>query len=343
MRTLLALWLSVLLALGVASPARAAGPTAGNPPPAVVLQPGAEAPDVPGGWVRVERAGLTIAGPPEAEPALRALADHATAALPRLARELGVPIGGRIHAVLAPDEALFHSLQPGRPPTWADATAWPGHGWIFLRAPEARGGTARPLTQVLDHELVHILLGRAFAPAPVPAWLQEGTAQVLAQEAGPELPSRLRRALATTGGGLHLQDLVRGFPADPHRADLAYALSADFVHWLRRSFGDAALRNLIAAGAAGRGLPLALYDVTGLDVASLDARWQDALPSVASSWLEPQVLEGGLWGLAATAVAGVGSLRLLSRRRRTLRTREESAAVHRLAREILSRQRSLTS
>ena len=35
------------------------------------------------------------------------------------------------------------------------------NGWISLRSPRIRSGLAEPLHQVLDHEIVHILLGRA--------------------------------------------------------------------------------------------------------------------------------------------------------------------------------------
>ncbi len=330
------LWILVgLIAWIGTAPLALAAPSAGVPSTELVRIADPGPPDVPEGWVRVDRVGLSLAGPPSDAARLEALADHASEALPRLADALGVPVGGRIHGVLASDETLFHTLQPGRPPAWADATAWPGHGWIFLRNPDLRGGMARPLEQVLDHELVHILLGRAFAPAPVPSWLQEGTAQVLAGEAGPELPARLRRGLAVTGRSMALADLVRGFPADPARADLAYALSADFIHHLRRTHGEDALRRIVRAGAAGRGLDVALREVTGQSVDALDAAWQATLPTPTSAWMTPEVMDAALWTGAAALVGGVGALRLLGRRRRTRSAREEAASIRTLAREIL--------
>lgn len=332
------IWAALALALSVATPVWA-GPSAGVPEPGVVLVPPSEPPDVPLGWVRVETEGLQIAGPVEDEALLRRLAEHAKGSVPSLARELGVPVGGRIHAVLAPSDELFRAMQPGAPPSWADATAWPGQGWIFLRHPKARGGLARPLEQVLDHELVHILLGRAFAPAPVPSWLQEGAAQVLSGEAGPELPARLRRGIATTGGTLRLEDLMRGFPADPHRADLAYALSADLVHFLRRTWGPDALREVVRAGAAGRGIERALYDATGESVASLDRRWQQTLPSVGGSYLSPEVMEASLWVFAALIVVTAGGWRLRERARRTREARQDAGRIRELAREVLQSRR----
>lgn len=334
---------SLILAslLALAAPAAfAATPSAGAPEPGLVHLAPAQAPEVPPDWIRVARPGLTIAGPASEAATLERLAAHADAALPRLASALGVPVGGRIYAVLAPHDDTFRALQPGAPPRWADATAWPGYGWIFLRAPDARGGMARPLTQVLDHELVHILLGRAYAPAPVPAWLQEGAAQVLSGEAGPELTARLHRGMALVDRPPALDDLIRGFPVDPHRADLAYALSADLVHYLQRTWGEDALRGLVRAGAAGRGVEAALHGVTGLDLATLDAQWRARLPSRSAAWMSAEVLDGGLWAALALVFAGVGAGRVLSRPRALDRYREEQAVVREAARRFLAARRA---
>src|SRR5690606_24960154 len=116
---------------------------------------------------------------------------------PELADELGVPIGDTIHVYVTPSTQAFRELQPGSPPTWADATAYPGRGVVYLRAPEARGGAADPIEQVLEHELTHILVGRAFLPNHPPSWLQEGVAQVVSGEHEPGLSRELLRAGAT--------------------------------------------------------------------------------------------------------------------------------------------------
>ena len=85
-----------------------------------------------------------------------------------------LPVGRTVHVYVARTQEQFRTLQPGNAPTWADATAYPGMGTVFLRDPKIRIATDEPVEQVLDHELVHILLGRAFAPAIPPSWLQEG-------------------------------------------------------------------------------------------------------------------------------------------------------------------------
>ena len=60
----------------------------------------------------------------------------------QLAKRLGVPMGRPVDVYLAPDEATFRSLQPGTIPDWADGTAWPTRGLVYLRSPRIRAGTA---------------------------------------------------------------------------------------------------------------------------------------------------------------------------------------------------------
>ena len=92
------------------------------------------------------------------------LSRHASESLPRLATELGVPIGDTIHVFVAPSRGMFRELQPGNAPSWADGVAYPALGVVYLHSPMARDNTGTSLEKVLDHELIHILLGRAFYP-----------------------------------------------------------------------------------------------------------------------------------------------------------------------------------
>ena len=94
----------------------------------------------------------------EDEAVAHELMRHAHTAIPRIAKQLGVSTGGAMQIYLANTQQKFQAMQPHAPPDWADGTAWPKNGWIFLRSPRIRSGLAEPLHQVLDHEIVHILL-----------------------------------------------------------------------------------------------------------------------------------------------------------------------------------------
>jgi hypothetical protein len=320
--------LALLLSIGSA----AAGPTLQSAP---TESPRPEVAAPLGGWWTEDGLYARVHAAPEDAATARRLAAHAARAVPRLAARLGVAAGGRLDIYVAPSAEEFARMQPGLPPDWADGTAWPRHGLVFLRAPSARPGTADPLEQVLDHEIVHVLVGRLFAAggadsAP-PRWLQEGLAQWLSGEVGPDTA----RALGS-GGLLPLAELTSSFPADPLRARLAYASSADFVVFLASSWGEDAVRRLVHRMAEGADADAALVTATGASLAEVEAAWR-------ADWADPlfwaRVAQGStdvLWGLAAVGLVA-GAYRARARNRAVLaRWEEEEAAYERRRAEALA-------
>jgi len=298
-------WLaSLVLSIGLAS---AGGPVARASEEPMASPPAIEAPA--GGWYEVDGIYARVLGTDGDRATVRRLADHAAAAVPRLSRALGVPAGTRMDVYVAPAEQ-FGAIQPGEPPDWADGTAWPTQGLVFLHSPGDRPGTAEALETVLDHEIVHVLLGRAFAPERPPRWLQEGMAQLYAGEITPALSDTL--AQARLGGGLlPLATLVRGFPADAGLARLAYAQSADFVGWIGSTYGDDALRRLVAELDGGATAEQAVRDVTGKSLAQIEVDWSSRWDS-PWRWVQGLLGSGILWGFFSLLIV-VGAWR---RRRR---------------------------
>jgi hypothetical protein len=232
-----------------------------------------------------------------------------------MAERLGVPTGPRVRLYLADEQERFMDLQPSQPPEWADGTAWPHRGLVFLRAPRARAGTATDLEIVLDHELVHVLLGRAFGDRAVPRWLQEGMARFLAGEYGPETTDELARGIL--GKGLiALDELASGFPRDPIRAQLAYAQSADLVAWIHGEFGPQVLPEIVQRMASGTPFGAAMYGATGRTVTELDRAWRSRLQS-SPLWLRPLTSEGTWWALGGIILT-VGWWSVQRRNRRKL-------------------------
>jgi hypothetical protein len=297
--------LAFLLLLAVAgAPARA-----DTPPLMSVAQqaPPVSAPE--GGWAVEEGLYARVYAPSEHRALARSLADHAARAVPRLSLELGVPAGATIEVYLAGSAEAFERMQPGRPPHWADGTAWPRQGRVFLRAPSAREGATTPLPVVLEHELVHVLLGRAFAAAGsrAPRWLEEGLARVHAGEYDVESVRELR----DSGRLPSLEEISRDFPEDAPSARIAYAASADFLTFLRREHGADVLSRLVARMTAGSHAEASLASVTGRPLEALEADWRGGWgPALTSARVEQVALGGG----AVAALAGLVSAR---RRRRS--------------------------
>ena len=299
----------VAFAAGVGS--AAAQPGKGAAPRAAAPHEAPFKVSLPADWVASAGVYAVVHGERADAVTVRRLAAHAAVAIPALSGRLGVPAGAQMDIFVAPDDESFGALQPGHTPDWADGTAWPADGDIFLHAPSARSGTAPRLEQVLDHEIVHILVGRAFQGRPVPRWLQEGLAQYYSGELGPETAETLTRA-AGTGQLLPLRLISAGFPDDALGAQLAYAQTADFTAFLAQRAGggqegDVALRKLLAAAQMGATLQDAVYACTGDELPLLEMQWQ-------GRWLSlPVRLDGlmrsGLPGLVAAALVAYGALR----------------------------------
>ena len=255
-----------------------------------------QAPTPPIGFVALPGVYATVYGAPTDRPTLERLAEHAAVEIPEIARRLGIGAGPAMHITLADDEEAFRELQPGHPPDWADGTAWPQRRLIYLKSPSIRPGTASPLTQVLDHEITHVLLGQAFGPRPVPRWLQEGLAQWVAGEIGPETTHRLAQGLL--GELLTLDELTAGFPDDPLRASLAYAQSADLIAYVAQEYGEEAIITLVQEMAAGKHHNAAFRVATGDSADALDRRWRGRLQN-SPLWLSSVTSDTFFFGLGA--------------------------------------------
>jgi len=291
---------------------------------------------VPRDWVTEKGTFLRLHGHPSDRGTLLRLARHGSDALPRLADRLQVPIGHTVHVYLATSEAQFRELQPGRAPTWADAVAYPALGVVILRAPDVRGGTAQPLERVFDHELVHILLGRAFAPAVPPQWLQEGTAQLLAGEVGPQVARDIASGMAT-GGLIDLEDLGHGFPSDPLRARLAYAQSADLVAWLEEHHGEDVVPTMVREARAGRPMAAAVRTATGRFLHEIEADWsRPYTEGLDLSWTA-LANEGVLFGFGGIALAIGGVMRRRRFHQRMEELAREEALIDELAAQLSAR------
>ena len=303
--------------------------------PSPELEAVMDVPLAPEHWTTVYGSFLRFHGEPRDMKLMMALSEHASERLPELATELGVPIGDTIHVFVASTDHEFHSLQPGRAPSWADGVAYPALGVIYLHSPRARNGTGKSMTQVLDHELVHIILGRSFYPNPTPQWLQEGVAQVWAGEFTPETTNRL--AAGMLGGGLlSLRTLDRGFPQDAVRAQLAYAQSADLVSWLEGTYGPGTISGLVAQLVAGETMEGAIYQVTGDYMDDVEEAWKDRLEGGVSLSITALTGENTWWVIGALILAVAGFMRRREFHRRIKKMGDEEALVD----ELLERMRA---
>ncbi len=287
-----------------------------------------QGPQFPGGWKILEGIYTVVGGDPADASGITRVSVYGEQAVPRVARFLGLPAGRRINIFVAHTMEQFRDMQPGTAPAWAEATAWPRHGAVFLKAPRLRSGLARSMEQVLDHELTHVILGRAFRGAPVPRWLQEGLAQYVAREYTAETTRLIARG-SLGKGLLDLRELASGFPDDPLRAQLAYAQSADLVAFLHNEFGPESITILVRRMASGQAVGASVKAATGLSLDQVDERWRSRLAS-SELWL-PALVNDSTWWVLGALVMVLGALLVRRRNRRRLQEWEEEESLYDLA------------
>ncbi len=180
-----------------------------------------------------------------------------------------------LRIVLAPTLEAFHALLGGAPAAGTLGVYLLGRATIVLRSPRTDLGGNWDLRPVLRHELAHGVIDLGIAQ-PVPLWLHEGLAILVAEELG-----FLDEAQLTTAAMLErlipLPVLMARFPAGHGARSLAYQQAASFVRYLLRERGMAGLQALLTALEAGVGVRDAFLATYGAPLPTLEQRWQAAL------------------------------------------------------------------
>jgi hypothetical protein len=235
----------------------------------------------------------------------------------RVAEDLGLEKLDEIQVTIASTHDDFRSLQPpGRKAqNWAAALAYPSQDRILMKSPRLLLGGQPHYEQIFLHEVAHVALDQAArggsrgagsnqnvkqtgSPASgIPRWLHEGYAIHVAREWSPNREVLLTRAVV--GGRLiPLGRLVSDFPGDKNRAQLAYAQSADLVHFLIRSYGSDAFRDFVIALGKGYRFGYASRTILGEDFHALEENWHKHLRT-RYTWIPLLTSTGTLWFLAS--------------------------------------------
>ncbi len=234
----------------------------------------------------------------------------------RVQEDLGIEKLDEIQVTIASTQEDFRDLQPpGRKAQkWAAALAYPARDRILLKSPRLLLGGQPRYEQIFLHEVAHVALDQACrggmptesGPAGaspkgpcsgLPRWLHEGYAIHVAREWSPSREVLLTRAVL--GGNLiPLGRLVSGFPEGEQKAQLAYAQSADLVHYLIRAYGREAFHDFVAAVGQGYRFGHASRTVFGKNFLELEEEWQGHL-RMRYTWIPLLTSTGTLWFLAS--------------------------------------------
>lgn len=226
---------------------------------------------------------------------VRFLVERADALVEDVSSRLGLEPHGPIRVVIASDRRRFLASQPAiaHVPPWAVGIAWPRHNMIVLLK-----NTGGDILQTFEHELCHVLLGRAFGPGHrVPRWLEEGLAVMIAGQWSLQRMSTMSMAVLT-GRVLPMDALARGFPADAARAEIAYCQSFYFIVFLKNRFGEGDFHAFLKQYAALRDFEQALWKSYYLRWDEMERMWLEYL-KVRFSWIPILSSTGFLWFCAS--------------------------------------------
>ncbi len=197
---------------------------------------------------------------------------------------------------------------PWHLPSWAAGAAVPRDRRVVVGV--TAGRQMQRWHTTLVHELAHVASADAAGLRPLPRWLDEGIARVVAGEHGIDDLSVLARA-RVAGRHLPLASLERGFPPGAADAALAYAESGRAVS-LIEAVRPGAIEALLQHMKDGDDVDAALIKVTGRAVWQLD---HDVEASV-SPWAALAVL-GTETDLAMAGCGVVVAVAGVRARRRT--------------------------
>jgi hypothetical protein len=266
------------------------------------------------------------------------IAGRLSAGLPKALRvvadELGVARDQALEIRIARSPAELARLAPesAPPPAYAVGVAYPALGLIVLSVVDPQSFFPPNLSDVLTHELSHILLYRAAGQKPLPLWFIEGLA---VHQAGEQRLSRVQTLweAAVVDDILTTAELSQRFPTRPRQVNLAYAESADLVEYLLRSEANRTyLVSLLREVKQGRSFEQALLSAYGVDLPYLEHEWRRSLGERYR--VLPMVLTGtALWGGIAVLVVIAFIRRRRDQRHKLSRWAEEEAREDRVQAE----------
>ncbi len=185
---------------------------------------------------------------------------------------------------------------------WAVGCAFPLSRRIVLQNPTQISFKQLQLSQVLRHEIAHVLFGQYTQKSvrEIPLWFIEGIAIHFSKEWVPSRSETLLKHIFSKSI-LPLGALSEQFPSSPEGAELAYAESQDALRWLVEFHGSETLWLLIDRLHAGEDFGISFETVVGSDIATYDKLWQESLRERyhwAALFSNSYLLWGGLGGLA---------------------------------------------
>ncbi len=204
--------------------------------------------------------------------------------------------GNPIRVIIAPEQSDWARQTP----PWVSGYAISEQDLIVLLPERVMGYPNDSFDSLFEHELAHILIGRAAGGQSVPRWFDEGLAMVAAHSWNVEDRARLVWAMVMEQP-ISLPELAQRFHQDEASAHQAYVLAHALIRYGLQHFGDNWPKRVLASLAQGYSFEQSVVLTTSLsleqvqadfwDSQSLWTRWVPVVTSSLTLWV-------GILGLA---------------------------------------------
>jgi len=207
--------------------------------------------------------------------------------------------GPPIRVILAPE-----GTQESAVPRWVSGYALGDQGVIVLLPERVPSYPDSSLSDLLSHEVAHVLIARAAGGHPLPRWFHEGTAMIAGLSWDLEDRSRLTLALLVDRP-VSLGEVEQRFQGGQAEVNRAYAIAGAFSHDLLDRYGQDAVARILRKVADGLPFDQAFEAATGTPLTAAESsfwdrqtfwyRWVPVLTSGVTLWILITAL--ALWAI----------------------------------------------
>jgi len=205
--------------------------------------------------------------------------------------QLGHTPAEKIRIALCSSTETFNEMTKGKLPEWGAAFAIVPENLIILKSPRLLRRNVN-FTEVVTHEVTHIILHSFLGKTEIPRWLDEGFAMYQSREWKIGNSWVVGRA-ALSNSLLDLSDLEVVFPRSEEKANLAYTESFLAVAYIIQQSGKQGLINLLQEMKSSGDMDQAMRKVMGIGYQRFKRNWMEYTKnrfSVASFILSPGIV-----------------------------------------------------
>ena len=209
---------------------------------------------------------------------MQEIAEIAEDFYPHLSRLIGDTAVGKIEIWVCETNAQFQAAVHAPIQDWAVGCAFPLSRRIIIQNPRVIIQLEFQLSQVVRHEIVHVIFGQRTKKTigKIPLWFIEGIAIYLSGEWAPRRNDVLMKHIFSKSV-IPLSDLTEKFPKSGELAQLAYAESHNAVAWFVETEGVEKLWKIVDRLGNGSDLNSAYQDVVGWPLSTFDVKWRESL------------------------------------------------------------------